>query len=124
MQLEAPFAAWVEDSYLLPQLGPSHADGKLEVRVVGDDDGHLVLNFEAVQQQIGCQVDIGALFFGVEYFNRARAARRLVRQRPPFCLREEVSVVQGDVRYGLQGAKVGLLALGLLGPRDDWLPGR
>ena len=118
MQLEAPSAAWVEDSYLLPQLGPSHADGKLEVRVVGYNDGHLVVILEAVHQQIGCQIDIGALLFGVEYFNRPRAAHRLVRQRPPLSFGEQVPVVHGYSRYGLQGTKVSLLSLGL-----GWVPG-
>ena len=49
MQLEAPPAAWVEDSYLFSQPGTSHSDWELEVRVVGDHDGHLVVILEAVQ---------------------------------------------------------------------------
>ena len=35
MKLEAPPAAWVEDSELLAQACPRHHDGKLQVGVVG-----------------------------------------------------------------------------------------
>ena len=95
------------------QLGASHPDRELEIRVVGDHDGHFVVIIEAVQQQIGCEVDVGALLLDVEDFNRTWAARRLVGKRPPLGLRQEVSVVHGDARCRLQGADVGLLALGL-----------
>ena len=112
MQLEAPPAAWVEDSHPLAQPGPGHADGELEVRVVRDHDGHLVVLLEAIHQQVGSEIDIGALFFGVEYLNRARTWS-LAGQRPPLRIGKEVSVVQGHCRNGLQGAKVSLLPLGL-----------
>ena len=100
MQLEALPTAWVKDPDLLPQPGPRHLDGTHEVGVVGDHDGHLVLIVEAVQQQVGCEIDVGTLLLGVEYLDAGRAGFRRPRQRPPLGLCKEVPVVDGQVGDG------------------------
>ena len=34
---------------------------------------HFVVIFEAIHQQVGCEIDVGTLLLGVEYLDSARA---------------------------------------------------
>ena len=122
MQLEAPAPAGVEDADLLAQPILDHVDGQHQVGVVGDYYGQLVVVLEAVQQQVGGEIDVGPFFLGIEYLHDARAGLRLPGQGPSLGLGQQVSVVDSEVGNGRQGAEVRLLALrlgGVIGPVGD-----
>ena len=51
--------------------------------------------------KLGREIDVGPLLLGVEDLNGAWAGRRRPRQRSPLRLREEVPVVDGQVRNSL-----------------------
>ena len=58
VEFEAPSPTRVEHADLLAEPRARDADRQLEVRVVGDHDGKFVVVLEAVEKQVGREVDI------------------------------------------------------------------
>ena len=85
VQLEASSSAWVENPHLPPQPGQGLPVERLDVGNIGDHDGQLIFVVEAVQQQVGCQVDVGTLLLGVHHLDDPRAAPREMSQRSALC---------------------------------------
>src|SRR6266545_2271877 len=74
----------VDDADPDPELGLGDLNRQLEIRVVRDHDGDLAVALKGVEQQVGGEVDVGALLLGLHDLDRARAALRRVRERVGF----------------------------------------
>jgi hypothetical protein len=58
------FVGRVEHADADAQLGLGDLDRRLQVGVVGDDDRRLAVCPERVEQEMGSEVDVGALLLG------------------------------------------------------------
>ena len=64
--LSAAVECGKDDANGKAQLFADQLDRGLQIRVVGNDDGLFVVLLETVEQQVGRDVDVGALFLGLD----------------------------------------------------------
>lgn len=89
------------------------ADGLREVAVVADDDTDIVPVAPSVVEEMGSEIDVGAFLLGSEDLDGSRAGAGVGEQSTRAACHESAEV-QGDRRAGsAEGAKIGVLALGL-----------
>lgn len=91
-----------------------HADRLHEVRVVGDDDGDLEVSLEGVHEQVGSEVDIRALLFGLDDLDGTGPLNWRVGQGHASPAAQEVAVVDREAGDSTQRANISLLPLALL----------
>src|SRR5437763_17040319 len=93
-----------------------------EVRVVGDDNERVGVVIEGIEKQEGRDVDVLALLFGLEDFDRCWEASDGVHEAAALRALEVEAFVDRQIGYGAESSEVGILALRLTGisrPRCD-----
>src|SRR5919109_2451701 len=97
-QRELPRLA-ARDQYpnVLVELAANDPDWFDQVRIVGNDDGRVILVLEGVEEEVGRQVDVGTLLFCVEDVDEPGESSHRRGERASLGLRQEGAVVNGDV---------------------------
>ena len=78
-----PWWVRVDDADPDSELSLGDLDRQLEIGVVGDHHGNFAVALERVEQQVGGEIDVGALLLGLHHLDRARTSRRRVSEWHP-----------------------------------------
>ena len=83
---------WIEDPDRLSKFFSDDADRLEQIRIVGDENRHLILTSVPVAQQVRGDVHVGALFLRLDYLD---LFGRILCEGHQHCVGQEVTFVDG-----------------------------